>query len=78
MIRARRLSVVAVAAVVAAGTGLLTFQSGALTQVNQWVFDGVGGSSIAAAGVEPTDDVTGPVSAAPKAPATEGGGEEEA
>ncbi len=43
---------------VAAGTGLLTFQSGALTQVNQWVFDGVGGSSIAAAGVEPTDDVT--------------------
>ena len=27
---------------------------------------------------EPTDDVTGPVSAAPKAPATEGGGEEEA
>ncbi len=43
---------------VAAGAGLLTFQSGALTQANQWVFDGVGGSSVAAAGVQPTGDVT--------------------
>lgn len=58
MIRVRRLSAVAVAAVIAAGAGLLTFQSGALTQANQWVFDGVGGSSVAAAGAQASSDVT--------------------